>query len=50
MSRRGRQLERPRPLAALRAALQYVLAGNGRTVTMRAYTETEFVRVTKSLT
>jgi len=40
----------PNDEAALRAALQYGVAGNGRTVTMRAYTETEFVRVTKSLT
>ena len=42
--------EAPDDEAALRGALQYGLAGNGRTVTMRAYTETEFVRVTKSLT
>ncbi len=42
--------EAPDDEAALRGALQYGLAGNGRTVTMRAYTEPEFVRVTKSLT
>jgi len=35
--------------AALRGALQYGLSGNGRTVTMRAYTEAEAIRVTKNL-
>src|SRR5687767_12052171 len=35
--------------AALSRALHYNLFGNGRTLTMRAFTETESVRVTKSL-
>ncbi len=35
--------------AALRGALRYGLAGNGRSVTMRAFDEAEAVRVTKSL-
>ncbi len=34
---------------ALRGALRYGLAGNGRSVTMRAFNEAEAVRVTKSL-
>ncbi len=34
---------------ALRGALRYGLTGNGRSVTMRAFGETEAVRVTKSL-
>ena len=35
--------------AALRDALRYGLAGNGRSVTMRAFTEAEAVRVAKSI-
>jgi uncharacterized protein with GYD domain len=34
---------------ALRGALRYGLAGNGRSITMRAFNEAEAVRVTKSL-
>ena len=34
---------------ALRGALRYGLAGNGRSVTMRVFNEAEAVRVTKSL-
>jgi uncharacterized protein with GYD domain len=35
--------------AALRGALRYGLGGNGRSITMRAFGESEAVRVTKSL-
>jgi uncharacterized protein with GYD domain len=34
---------------ALRDALRYGLAGTGRSVTMRAFTEADAIRVTKSL-
>jgi uncharacterized protein with GYD domain len=41
--------EAPNDEAALKGALRYGLAGNGRSLTMRAFTEAEAARVTKDL-
>ena len=39
----------PNDEAALRAAIEYGLAGNGRSRTMRAFTSDETVRIAKQL-
>jgi uncharacterized protein with GYD domain len=41
--------EAPNDEVALRGALEYGMVGNGRTQTMRAFTQDEAVRITKQL-
>lgn len=41
--------ESPSDEVALRGALEYGMVGNGRTQTMRAFTQDEAIRITKQL-